>query len=888
MHMKKFVYSLAALLCLAACNKEKELVIADHGPTQTITYDQSALMGSVVNFSVNLQDNIALSTLKVALLFDETVVADTTIRTKTTGTYEGYLKVPFEKNIPDGEATLRVVSQNIQFGTTTDEKAVAVSRPDFAYLTLLVNGSEYRMNRTGRNTYETDGQFNGETDATIVTPAIDADGRTISFGFSGNAGIVPAAKGLIPFSSTAANYPISFNTLTWEGAPFVSIKFNGVDARMADATTYVAVLDIAKGDKITFEGAPFGLDQMELDPDFFTQEGTFNAVDGLYKVSIFLDSQYFLVERMKNDSDYADIDTGAIWMIGEAGHYGKPVAVSAGWNTEVGPMCLAQVEPGVFQLTQVAGTQLGSLNSLNVKLFHQHGWGGEFGGGSYAAVESDLIYAGESDGNIHLIEGQKLEMGGIYRFTVDITGGTSAAVLKFEKIGQNEVEAEKIAVNGVEAEMVGADVYTATVALTQGTAVSITGVEDINAFWFDPDFFAKGAFQAVDGTYGITLNTAKQTVTAARVNAAGGAPNLEEGGLYLKGWGVAATVMDADQVGWPSPGGYQMAQVAPGKFQFTGIAVDEHDGTTVGGRFRYDYLSIKYYSNNEWSGETSKGLTIGGNAAALLSQGDDGNLVLASNLEEGAIYRLTVDFSGVTISGGSFTGTETITFDKVDENEGAVLVNGTKADMVDNGLYSVSVALTQGSAVSISGISGLESFWFDPDFFVDGKFNAVDGTYTVTIDESLKVVQARRQGANDLENGGLYIQGWGIAAIYMDGGQVGWPGSGAYQMAQVSPGVYQMTGVAVTEHDPRIGGRFRTDYWSVKYFFQDGWGGEASKGVTISGNAAANLTQGGDGNLGLASDLEEGATYRLTIDFTGVTVSGSSVEGIEAVKFEKL
>ena len=122
----------------------------------------------------------------------------------------------------------------------------------------------------------------------------------------------------------------------------------------------------------------------------------------------------------------------------------------------------------------------------------------------------------------------------------------------------------------------------------------------------------------------------------------------------------------------------------------------------------------------------------------------------------------------------------------------------------------------------------------------------------------------------------------------MDNGQVGWPGTGGYQMAQVSDGVYQMTGIAVTEHDARLGGRFRTDYISAKYFFQDGWGGEASKGVTISGNAADNLKQGDDGNFGLNSNLEEGATYRLTVDFTGVTVSGSSVEGTEAVKFEKL
>ena len=149
--MKKIVYSLAALLTLAACQKEKELVIADHGPSQTITCDQNALMGSMVNFSVNLQDNIALSTLKVSLLFDETVVADTTIRTKTVGTYEGRLKVPFEKNIPDGEATLRFVSQNIQFGTTTEEKTVAVSRPDFEYLTLYATRLSQVRRRLAEN-----------------------------------------------------------------------------------------------------------------------------------------------------------------------------------------------------------------------------------------------------------------------------------------------------------------------------------------------------------------------------------------------------------------------------------------------------------------------------------------------------------------------------------------------------------------------------------------------------------------------------------------------------------------------------------------------------------------------------------------------------------------
>ena len=40
--------------------------------------------------------------------------------------------------------------------------------------------------------------------------------------------------------------------------------------------------------------------------------------------------------------------------------------------------------------------------------------------------------------------------------------------------------------------------------------------------------------------------------------------------------------------------------------------------------------------------------------------------------------------------------------------------------------------------------------------------------------------------------------------------------------------------------------------------------------------------------MGLASNLEEGATYRLTVDFTGVTVTGNAIEGKETVIFDKL
>ena len=139
-----------------------------------------------------------------------------------------------------------------------------------------------------------------------------------------------------------------------------------------------------------------------------------------------------------------------------------------------------------------------------------------------------------------------------------------------------------------------------------------------------------------------------------------------------------------------------------------------------------------------------------------------------------------------------------------------------------------------------------------------------------------------------LAEGGLYIQGWGIAPVRMTG-QVGWPGAGGYQLAQVADGIFQMTGQAVGEKDDTVGGRWRIDYANFKFFFQDGWGGESSKEITIDGNAAEHMSQGSDGNLNLVGTLEEGATYRMTVDFTGCTIDGNSITaGKEKVTFEKL
>jgi hypothetical protein len=89
----------------------------------------------------------------------------------------------------------------------------------------------------------------------------------------------------------------------------------------------------------------------------------------------------------------------------------------------------------------------------------------------------------------------------------------------------------------------------------------------------------------------------------------------------------------------------------------TGIAVEESDSETIGGRFRYDYLSFKYFHQNGWGGEKGQGTVVLTDEASKWIK-DAGNLELADGvqLEKGATYVLTIDLS--------VSGTETVDFVK--------------------------------------------------------------------------------------------------------------------------------------------------------------------------------------------------------------------------------
>ena len=265
----------------------------------------------------------------------------------------------------------------------------------------------------------------------------------------------------------------------------------------------------------------------------------------------------------------------------------------------------------------------------------------------------------------------ELDAEGMIPFSYSSTGYTiTFNTLTFEA-SPLEIPQEAISINGQEMEMVSAGNYSVTLDLKQNSSLSVSGIEltELLSYYLDPDYLTIGttgaAFNAVSGHYRIDLNTAAKTVRFTRVKEDGTDATLAEGALWLMGWGVASPVM-TNQFGWDSGNNYCMAEVRPMVFQFTGKAVAETDGTTQGGRFRYDYVSCKYFFFNGYNhGEANADqIEISGNAGDLIKLSGS-NIELASNLEEGAAYRLTIDLSEGTFDGTTYTGPEKVIFDKL-------------------------------------------------------------------------------------------------------------------------------------------------------------------------------------------------------------------------------
>lgn len=661
--LKYIALSLLAAACTTACKDDPELLTTDVGPEMTaVSSDASGVFGGKVGFEATMTDRYALSTLKAQIFFDDEMVAEEVIRTKENGTYSGTVTLPFYKNVPDGEATLRLVGQNVRFGQTFVERPLAASRPKPDHLVFVLGEQEYRMEPTGVDyEYAVTADFPQKPQGYITTPDLDGQGSVVTFGYSSEqGGIVSDSTEPIPFAnSNAGEFTVSFNLKSFEGSPFIKLLFNDAEMTMVDNDNYSIVTTLTQNQTYTLTGVSDFAD-WDIDRDFFERADasnpealTFLPMSGMYKVTANFKHSYLRIEAMKSATELATLNedgSGAIWAIGGMS-VGKPTLKNAAsWSPEQGGMCLARVADKKYQLTFVAGVSI-DASSFDFKFFHQKTWGGEFGGDDISTA-SDLVKISDS-GNLGLAEGKTLDLGGIYRFTVDISGGNTAAVLTVEKVGEQELPPADITVNGTKMTQLDMDNYQVDLDLTQGQTLTLGGADAFTPAWINPDFFEAASATSVklvpvSGKYRITANLATKVIDALVLNADGsGLATLSDdghGAVYFIGYGIGSPAA-ADEPGWTTEKGVCVPEAASGIYRMTAQAGVE-GSTVLGQRFRVSGWSGKFFKNRGWDGLGTFSLAAGTEAFFSIAGGGNIEIAQGVTLEEGATYELTLDVTG--------------------------------------------------------------------------------------------------------------------------------------------------------------------------------------------------------------------------------------------------
>lgn len=435
------ILNIMVLLGMLSCSNDVSEIQPAGNPVMEIENRFSDVhFGDILPFTATVSDGISLSTLTAILYFGEEEVAKTTIRTKENGEYSGTVTVPFLKDIPDGTATLEFVLVNTTLKKATQTFDVPITRAQYPYLVLVTADASYPMLPTGEpNEYAATEPFPSTgLPAYIKTPVLDDKGQEIVFGWESGS-ITEGVTGNIPFvSPVGGTYPVTFNTRTYEAAPFFEILFNGQKMNMIDKENYELDIDLTQGQELTVEGLADIADWW-IDADYFIkkEDGLYDfvPVTGRYRVSANLTLNYFKIEVLDGNSPATlkEDGTGAIWVIGQ--NVGKPSVTiqEVGWEPSKA-LCMAPIGNKKYQLTVVGGETI-STDAINFKFFHQKDWGGEFGSATIT-TDSDIVFihdGPQDNGNLRLVSGVTLESDATYVFTVDVSAGNDQAVLTVAK-----------------------------------------------------------------------------------------------------------------------------------------------------------------------------------------------------------------------------------------------------------------------------------------------------------------------------------------------------------------------------------------------------------------------------------------------------------------------
>ncbi|MCI2081768.1 MAG: DUF5121 domain-containing protein [Bacteroidales bacterium] len=853
------LFFLASILSfgLASCVKDVKETTT---PVLTdISIPDEIEMGDSLVFSATVTDETALSTLKARLYYGEDLMDETVIRTKTNGTYTGKVYAPYYADLYNGDITVDLVAQNIEFGLVTEEKTVALKRPNWDYLTLVSeDGTTYRMDRDSNYYYEYTGDLPQTVSCYIYSPDVTdeeiAEGKNQLVWGTTLGKITLGGTSTINFANSVAGvYTISFNTKTYAAAPFADpITFAGNSLEAISDSRSDCEVELTEGQTIKVTG--ISLDDFWIDPDWFTQNNTtsmtFLGDTGKYRITLDTDLDYFIVERMNGDDLSTYDDGNSFWLIGWGVGKPDPTVNNVNWNTDNG-ICMNKVSDNVFSVT----TKLEA--GFDFKFFYQKGWGDnqELDGANYSSYQSDFVTLTDS-GNFQPIEGMDYDYTKSYTITIDLTNGVDAAVMTMKEYGAAEEDPNVVRFGGVEMTSDdGGETYVADVTLTQGAKIKTTAIDFTN-LWIDPDWFSYDGdqltFLPLTGDYRVTLYPGK-FFRVERLNGdALSQWDTDQHSIWMIGGQVGKPNATDYDIDWNESSGLCMAEISEKVFQIT-FKINLADNGA----------SFKFFYQRGWGGEFGSTDSYSSYQSDLVNLTDAGNFdcnLDPNPLEDDQFYRVTIDATSTPLK---------MTMEKYQETVVNPIpkFNGEAMTESSDSVYTLDTSLSQNETISTSNID-LSSLWIDPDWFsydgTDLKFLAIDGDYRITLYEN-KFFRVEHLNGDALSQ-------WDTDqnAIWMIGGHVGKPNATDYNinwdpsyglcMAQWQKGIFRVTFQV-----------YLVDDTSLKFFYQRGWGGEFGSTDSYSSYQSDLVTLTDSGNFDCTLDpnpLANDTFYTVTIDAT--------------------
>jgi hypothetical protein len=193
--------------------------------------------------------------------------------------------------------------------------------------------------------------------------------------------------------------------------------------------------------------------------------------------------------------------------------------------------------------------------------------------------------------------------------------------------------------------------YQIDLDLTQGTTLTVEGIEDLATWWIDPDFLTQTAvgkytFVPLSGRYRLIADLTLKFFRIYSLN--GNDPAVldvttGEGAVWVIGDNVGKPTVAGNVVGWSTEKALCMAPVAAKKYRITLVAGQQVDTHAI---------NFKFFHQMGWGGEFGANLTstsdvVQVGAGQEVNGHDAGNLFLPEGtiLEAGATYLFTIDLT---------------------------------------------------------------------------------------------------------------------------------------------------------------------------------------------------------------------------------------------------